>query len=186
MKGFERSDLSFSLCGLNCGLCPMKLGGHCGGCGNGNQSCRIARCSLEQPEKVEYCFQCGKFPCERYEDIDRFDSFITHQNRMADLRRAKEIGPAAYRREQEEKAGILERLLSQYNDGRRKTLYCVGVNLLPLEALRGIMGQLEEAMAWKTRAQGEKAAYAAALFQQEAKRYKIELKLRKKSGKKEV
>ena len=33
MKGFEREDLLFSLCGLNCGLCPMKLDGYCPGCG---------------------------------------------------------------------------------------------------------------------------------------------------------
>ncbi len=48
MKGFERENQLLSLCGLNCGLCPMRIGGYCGGCGNGNQSCRIARCSLEQ------------------------------------------------------------------------------------------------------------------------------------------
>ena len=47
MKGFVRKDQRLSLCGLNCGLCPMRLGGHCGGCGAGNQSCKIARCSLE-------------------------------------------------------------------------------------------------------------------------------------------
>lgn len=29
-----------SFCGLNCGLCPMFIGKYCGGCGNGNQSCR--------------------------------------------------------------------------------------------------------------------------------------------------
>ena len=34
MKGFERENQLFSLCGLNCGLCPMFLGNHCGGCGN--------------------------------------------------------------------------------------------------------------------------------------------------------
>ena len=43
MKGFERKNQLFSLCGLNCGLCPMLLGNYCGGCGNGNQSCRIAK-----------------------------------------------------------------------------------------------------------------------------------------------
>ena len=30
MKGFIRKNQLFSLCGLNCGLCPMLLGGHCG------------------------------------------------------------------------------------------------------------------------------------------------------------
>ena len=29
MKNFTRDDLLFSLCGLNCGLCPMKLNKYC-------------------------------------------------------------------------------------------------------------------------------------------------------------
>ena len=182
MKGFTRTDLYFSLCGLNCGLCPMLLGGHCGGCGNGNQSCKIARCSMEQPERVEYCYQCGKFPCEKYEAMEEFDVFITHQNQMADLKRAKELGPAAYRREQEERRGILDRLLAQYNDGRRKTLYCLGANLLPLDRLRDILKTLDSDPALAGAPQKEKAQTAAKLFQTAAKECNIELKLRKKKG----
>ena len=47
MKDFLRQEPLFSLCGLNCGLCTMHLGGHCPGCGGGagNQSCSLARCS---------------------------------------------------------------------------------------------------------------------------------------------
>ena len=181
MKNFTRADLWFSLCGLNCGLCPMLLGGHCGGCGNGNQSCKLARCSMERTEKVEYCYQCEKFPCEKYEGIDRYDSFITHRSRMADLKRAKEMGPAAYRREQEERRGILDRLLAQYNDGRRKTLYCLGANLLPMETLRGIVSVLDSDPALKAAPQKEKAQFAAKLFQTAAEECKMELKLRKKN-----
>ena len=178
MKGFAREDPWLSLCGLNCGLCPIKLGGHCGGCGRVNQSCKIARCSMERPEQVEYCFQCGSFPCEKYVGIDRYDSFITHQNRMADLARAKKMGPAAYGREQEERAAILDHLLAEYNDGRRKTLYCVGVNLLPLPVLRELMAQLEREAGEKPLK--EKAIYAAKLFQNAGESCRIELKLRKK------
>ena len=71
MKNFKRDNLLFSLCGLNCGLCPMKIDGYCPGCGGGagNQSCKIARCSMEHGG-IEYCFQCGKYPCEKYEGID--------------------------------------------------------------------------------------------------------------------
>ena len=41
MKGFARAETRFSLCGLNCALCSMQLGGYCPGCGGGagNQSC---------------------------------------------------------------------------------------------------------------------------------------------------
>ena len=35
MKDFVREHPLFSLCGLNCALCPMQLGGHCPGCGGG-------------------------------------------------------------------------------------------------------------------------------------------------------
>ena len=103
MKGFVRKNQLLSLCGLNCGLCPMFIGKYCGGCGNGNQSCGIARCSLEQG-KIEYCYECEKYPCDRYLHIDEYDSFITHRRQKLDLERARNIGIEAYNLEQEEKA----------------------------------------------------------------------------------
>ena len=48
------------------------------------------------------------------------------------------IGEEAYNAEQVEKRQILNRLLSEYNDGRKKTLFCLAVNLLPLEVLRTV------------------------------------------------
>ena len=77
MKGFERKNQLFSLCGLNCGLCPMLLGNYCGGCGNGNQSCKIARCSLEHG-KIEYCYECRQYPCEKYQHIDNYDISVSY------------------------------------------------------------------------------------------------------------
>ncbi len=35
MKGFSREETRFSLCGLNCLLCSMHLGGYCPDCGGG-------------------------------------------------------------------------------------------------------------------------------------------------------
>ena len=56
MKGFEREDQLFSLCGLNCGLCSMHLGGYCPGCGGGagNQACAIARCAMQKEDTPLY------------------------------------------------------------------------------------------------------------------------------------
>ena len=137
MKGFTRSNPYLSLCGLNCRLCPMHISGHCGGCGFGNQSCPIARCSLEHGSP-EYCFRCPEYPCERYAHIDEADSFITHMKQKADLEKMRKIGDEAYNAEQAEKRRILDRLLAEYNDGRKKTLFCLAVNLLPLEELRTV------------------------------------------------
>lgn len=140
MKGFERENQLLSLCGLNCGLCPMLLGTHCGGCGNGNQSCKIAKCSLEH-DKVEYCYECRQYPCEKYQQIEEYDSFITHRRKKADLEKAQRIGIAQYNLEQQEKTQILSYLLSNYNDGRRKNFFCVAVNLLELS-------EIQEASSW--------------------------------------
>ena len=181
MKGFNRPNQLFSLCGLNCGLCPMFLNKNCPGCGGGegNQSCRIARCSMEH-DNVRYCFQCSEYPCERYDHIDDFDSFITHRNRRSDMEKARVSGIAAYNAEQAEKAKILELLLSNYNDGRKKTLFCVAVNLLELQELRNVIGQLEGDPEMEMRTLKEKSAFAAGLLQETAAKKNIELKLRRK------
>lgn len=176
MKGFTRRNQLFSLCGLNCGLCTMRLGGHCGGCGNGNQSCKIARCSLEHGN-VEYCCECPNYPCEKYEKIDEYDSFITHRKRKADMGRLKTIGADRYNAEQEEKTRVLDYLLSSCNDGRRKTLFCLAVNLLELSDVQDVVDQL---MATNLSTVKERAVYAAALLQKAADEKGILLKLNRK------
>lgn len=181
MKGFNRQNQLLSLCGLNCGLCPMFLSKHCPGCGGGegNQSCKIARCSMEHGG-IEYCFQCDKYPCEKYEHIEDFDSFITTRHQKADLAKARRIGIDAYNTEQAEKAKILDILLSGYNDGRKKTLFCVAVNLLELQELRNVIDQIESDSEIEMRTLKEKSAFAAKLLQNAAERNGIDVKLHKK------
>lgn len=179
MKGFERKNQLFSLCGLNCGLCPMLLRNYCGGCGNGNQSCKIAKCGLEHGE-IEYCYECKQYPCEKYQHIDEFDSFITHRRQKADLERAQSIGIEQYNLEQQEKIQILSHLLSNYNDGRRKNFFCVADNLLELSELQEAMKQIQsndELFLLSFKAQ---CSYVAEVFQKIADRRNIKLQLIKK------
>ena len=67
MKGFTRTETHFSLCGLGCALCSMHLGSYCPGCGGGagNQSCALAKCSLEHGG-IQFCWECPEYPCPRY------------------------------------------------------------------------------------------------------------------------
>ena len=179
MKGFERKNQLFSLCGLNCGLCPMFLGNHCGGCGNGNQSCKIAKCSLEHG-KMEYCFECKNYPCEKYSHIDEYDSFITHKRQKADLERVQNIGIKQYNLEQQEKIQILSHLLANYNDGRRKNFFCVAVNLLELSELQEAMKQRKQNDELSVLSVKEQCSYIVDILQKIADRRNIKLKLVKK------
>lgn len=177
MKNFQRNDRLFSLCGL----CTMRLGGHCPGCGGeGGRSRAIARCSLDHGGP-EYCWQCGEFPCARYRESGCCDSFITYQNRLADMEKMCSAGPAAYQAEQREKCEILWVLLENHNDGRRKTLFALAVNLLEPGELREILETLaEEAAGWPLQ---ERTARGAALCREAAARRGINLRLRRKSEK---
>lgn len=186
MKDFNRSDPLFSLCGLNCGLCPMHLDNYCPGCGGGpgNQSCAIARCSL-QHGGIEYCYMCTEYPCGKYEGADIYDSFITHRHQFRDIEKVKSIGIDAYKSELEEKVEILKHLLENYNDGRRKSFFCIAVNLLELQDIKSVVEQITAETEADELTLKEKAVIAANLFQAEAEKRNIVLKLNKKPSKKQ-
>ena len=86
----------------------------------------------------------------------------------------------AYNAEQAEKARILDIFLAGYNGGRKKTLFCVAVNLLELQELQEVLRQIENRSDLETLTLKEKSAFAAGLLQAAAAKNNIELKLRKK------
>ncbi len=138
---FNRTDGLFSLCGLNCGLCPMQIRGECSGCFNGStcyQTCPIAPCSVKHGN-VDYCFQCEEYPCKRYDGIDRHDSLISHRNQKRDMAKAKEIGIDAYLAEQRAKKEILTRFLTDYDDGTKEVFFCLAVNMLEVKDLQNVL-----------------------------------------------
>lgn len=181
MKDFQRNNQLLSLCGLNCGLCTMHLGGYCPGCGGGagNQTCKIARCSIEH-DHLEYCFECSSYPCDKYAKMDKYDSFITHQHYYQDALKAKKQGLEVYNREQQEKINILTLLLDKYNDGRKKSFYCLAVNLLELEDLNDIIRIIKTNQNFNSLSLKEQVSEIVELFQDKAKEHNIVLKLKKK------
>ena len=168
-----RSYPKFAACGLNCGLCPRyyTVGtSRCPGCaGEGfnesHCSCDMLSCCLRKG--LEYCFECDEYPCKKYAGEGERDSFITHKNILTNAVKAKEIGIEAYKAELNEKIGILQELLKNYDDGRRKSFYCTAINLLELDDVRAVMERVTDA----------KSAVTA--FNEMAELRGVSLKLRK-------
>jgi len=100
-------------------------------------------------------------------------------NYLADMKKAKEIGIEAYKTELNEKITILEELLNDYNDGRRKSFYCLAVNLLELKDVNTVMEQIKNEIKPETSLK-EKSVVAVRLFNEIAEQREISLKLRKK------
>lgn len=182
MKDYHRKNHEFSLCGLACNLCVMYLGKYCPGCGNGNQSCRLKRCAIDHG-KLEFCNQCHEFPCYKYEGRDEYDSFITIRNRYKDFEQLSELGETVFITKLKQKANILKYLLDNYNDGRKKTFYCLAVNLLDLKDLQIVMEQIDEVIL-ESDSLKIKAAKCVDCFNEMAKQRNIVLKLNKKKKEK--
>jgi hypothetical protein len=175
----------FSACGLNCGLCPRYHTdgkSKCPGCaGEGfskvHPSCGVLSCC--QRKGIEYCCLCEEYPCKKFDGADSYDSFITHKNQFRDLKKAKQAGIEEYKTELNEKVGILEGLLKNYDDGRRKSFYCIAVNLLELEDVKTVINQIDSTVSSDSLLK-EKAAAAVRLFEDMADKMGISLELRKK------
>ena len=183
MKGFTRKHTEFSLCGLACLLCPMQVGGYCPGCGGGagNQSCAIARCSLEQGGP-EFCSGCAAYPCARYDEFDAADSFVPHSRRAADLARAGEMGLDAWPAEWPQKRAVLDPPLADWNHARRNAPHPPAPPLPAPPPLRRVMEALAAQSGLAAAPAKERAQAAAALLQTEADRAGISLKLNKGKG----
>ena len=185
MIEYIRKYPQFSLCGLNCGLCSWYYidgPSRCPGCGGPNfhhhhTSCPVITCNRKH-DTVEYCFQCPEYPCERFKESGKEDSFISYRNVLTDFQLAKE-DLALYQDNLNRKIEILKLLLDRYNDGRRKNFYCMAVNLLPLDDLIRITEIINTDIDAQDPDPKTKAARVVALINEYAQERGLELKLRK-------
>jgi len=94
------------------------------------------------------------------------------------MEKAKRIGMDSYKADLNEKIAILENLLSNYNDNRRKGYFCLAVNLLDLQDIRSVMERLE-CDDFSKATMKQKATAAVELFEDVALQRGVSIKLRK-------
>jgi hypothetical protein len=94
---------------------------------------------------------------------------------------AREIGIDEYNEEQQRKIRILHSLLDDYNDGKRKSFYCMAINLLPLKEIERILDELIADSQLSATSFREKVDFIVSRFRSLAKDQGVELKLRKKT-----
>lgn len=104
-------------CGMDCSSCsfylaylndiPKKRGriSHCIGCRPRNKQCAYLKgqCDLLPKNKIEFCFQCDKYPCDR---LRRFDQRYRRTYGASPIENLEEIrrnGPVAFMRNQQKR-----------------------------------------------------------------------------------
>ncbi len=150
MEPFIRKAPHFSLCGLNCCLCPRfntEGKSKCPGCGGvdfaeQHPTCAVATCNRKH-DGVEYCFLCGQYPCAKYETESACDSFISYRSVKENFKEAK-ADLAQFKKTLARRFWILQTLLSRFNDGKSKGIYCLISNDMPIEDLELVVELAEK------------------------------------------
>jgi hypothetical protein len=138
-------------CGIDCGLCPRYYtegDSKCPGCfgrdfAKKHPPCSFATCCAKN-HNLEACGQCKNFPCKKYdnEKIQK-DSFVTHKRMMENQEIIQKNGIEKYIKKQDFRIKILEKILSEYNDGRSKSYFCTAVALLDIKGLNASIKKAE-------------------------------------------
>ena len=89
------------------------------------------------------CIECEDFPCERYRRIfwatDQ-ESGVAQEN----LKRIKRVGLEVWLEEQRERRLLVEELLTNYNEGRSMSFYCLACTLMPLNLVSKAVDEARE------------------------------------------
>jgi hypothetical protein len=88
-------------CGMNCGICMAYLRDKkkCPGCRepDTNKSvscarCKIKNCKFFKKNVAKFCFECGKYPCDKVKHIDKRYRGKYGMSMIENLNKIKQIG----------------------------------------------------------------------------------------------
>jgi hypothetical protein len=104
-------------CGMNCALCSSYLAmkndlkstgimkTYCAGCRPRGKNCAFMKkkCDLLGEGKVQYCYECGEFPCRRLKHLDERYRTNYRMSMIENLEYIKEHGIDKFLKKEEEK-----------------------------------------------------------------------------------
>ncbi|MFC1583984.1 DUF3795 domain-containing protein [Fibrobacterota bacterium] len=116
----EEKSINLTLagpCGFYCGTCrhylarakgmlkEKNLKHGCRGCRIQEKRCAWIKrdCALVRKHQIEFCFQCGDFPCANLKKLDERHVRDDNMSLIDNLLRIQKIGPERWLREQEDR-----------------------------------------------------------------------------------
>ncbi|MCW4044185.1 MAG: DUF3795 domain-containing protein [Candidatus Bathyarchaeota archaeon] len=146
------SYVEIGICGLSCRLCPAyhrETKSKCGGCKSEfrmGATCPFHNCALKK-KGVEFCGFCEESKtCERWckhrESGKEHDSILSYQKVEDNIAFIHNNGLAQFEKEQKTREQLLKQMLTEFNEGRSKSLYCIAATVLEIGELEMV---LEEA-----------------------------------------
>jgi hypothetical protein len=146
------SQVEIGVCGLSCRLCPAyyrETKSKCGGCKSEYRMgapCPFHTCAMKK-KGIEFCGFCDEnLACARwgkFRDMGKqHDSIVCYQKLEDNISFIQKNGIAEFEKQQKTRETLVRSMLSEFNDGRSKTFYCIAATILEIDELENV---LEEA-----------------------------------------
>ena len=142
------------VCGLSCRLCPMyhsEAASRCKGCKSEDRmkvGCPFITCAVKR-RGIEFCWQClDHGDCERWqrhrESGRHHDSFVCYQRLENNRAVVEQQGVSALEADTRKREQLLSVMLSQFNEGRSRTFYCIAATVMDIQELAAAITQARE------------------------------------------
>ncbi len=175
------------VCGLSCRLCPAfyrETTSRCPGCKSEfrmGAPCPYVNCAVNK-KGVEFCWDCLESKnCARWQKHERFgiehDSFVSYQKIRENSTKIQKEGITKFVEQQQIREKLLREMLSEFNEGRSKSFYCVAATVLEIPELKEVLEEARRKSAGLT--VKEKAQAMSKLLDELAVKRGYLLKLRK-------
>lgn len=179
---------AIGVCGLSCRMCPSyhrETKSRCPGCKTEYRmgaACAMLRCALKH-KGVEFCWDCPDSDnCEKFgkhKELSRIHDTSTCYQKLEDnIRFVQKYGTAGFEKEQKERESLLGEMLSDFNEGRSKTKYCIAATVFTVDELKEVLSKAR-AMSKAIDDLKEKARLMRAILDDLAMNKGYELRLRK-------
>jgi hypothetical protein len=98
---------------------------------------------------IEFCWQCDEsVTCERWSAHRKFsreyDTFVCYQKLEDNIASIQRHGIDAFEESQRIREKFLKDMLSNFNEGRSKSYYCVAVTVFEIEDLKVALAQIRK------------------------------------------
>jgi hypothetical protein len=145
------NHVEIGVCGLSCRLCPAyhrETKSKCEGCKSEYRmgaACPFHNCAVKK-KGIEFCWLCEENKtCERWrkhrERGKQHDSIICYQKLANNIRFIQKSGIAEFEKQQKIREKLLREMLTEFNEGRSKTLYCVAATILEIGELERVLDE---------------------------------------------
>jgi hypothetical protein len=137
------------ICGLSCRLCPAyyrETKSKCEGCKSEfrmGAACPFHNCAVKKKD-IEFCGLCEEnTTCARWAKFremgKQHDSIVCYQRLEDNIAFIQKNGIDEFEKQQKTREKLVRSMLSEFNDGRSKSFYCVAATVMEI-------GELERAL----------------------------------------